>query len=165
MPKSNLHKGLAIFNLLVVSLLYSDTFIIMPAIRKEVFHTYSSTESRTNLNYSHWTNFIHTETGNKYREPTYKGYSLKYQDTFFVHITFLLRRPIKLIYPQSSPPTVINSGALNESILGKVSSIYIFLASILTFFNGLIFLNINWKERIIFAATSILLIVLFFYFY
>ena len=165
MPTLNLHKILAVVNLLVASLLFIDSFLIKSIIKTEVFHMYTSTETRNDANDSHWTNFILAESGNEYREPKYDGYSLKYEDTFFVHITPLLRRPIKLVYMQSNPPTVINSGALNESRIGFLSGMFILAASILTLLNLLFFLNENWRERIIFGSTTLLLVLLFFYFF
>ena len=164
MDTLQLYRLLATTNLLIIFALLADTFIFEPRLKEELFDGYTSVETRNIDVPSHWTNFIIAKSGIKYREPHYVKQSLNYGDTFIVSKSFVFRRPIHLTYfrPKIS---VIDCGALNEGWLGLTATIYVVIVSGIALLKKRIVAKRNLNERLIFSGTSILCVILFFYFY
>jgi hypothetical protein len=165
MKTSRLHKILAIINLSIIGLLIADTYLLKPIKTKEVFKWYITELTRTAPNFSHSTNFLICNSGNKYREPSHSPYSLNNGDTFYVNKTFLFNRPIALIYPQTNPDTIIKCGGLNESYLIRIAAVYVILVSFLSILNVALFHKINYNERLIFSGSALLCLLIFAFFY
>ena len=160
-----MYKILAIINLVVVAVIITDTFVIKPIMKEEVFHIYTSVETRTLRLSSHWTNFIITASGSKYQEPQNTGWQLQPGDKFIVAKSYIFRRPIQLIYSSKGEIKRINCGGLNENYFELMITLYVMLISLIQFFKNPIRARINLNERLIFSGSSLLCVVVFFYFF
>ena len=165
MNNSRLNRGLALFNLFVITLLCFDTFILQPKRMLEICNYYSSIETRDVAVPSHWTNFIHTKSGKKIREPNTAPFSLESGDTFYIDKSVLFNRTIKLYYRQNGNEYRINSGAMNDRFIGLIVSAFVFQVSVLNISRRRVIKKNNLNERFVFIGTAFVGVLLFFYFF
>jgi len=167
MTKSNLNRRLALLNLIVLIILSFDTYILKPIGKKEIFDIYSSVQTLDVETFgpSHITNFILTRSGHKYREPNNSKCTLEYGDTFYIEKSVLFHKPIHIIYKTPTGFYKLNNGGLNEGYFGLIIFSYILTVSLLNIFSDTVIKRQNLNEKLIFSGTSLLCVLIFFYFF
>jgi hypothetical protein len=164
-PKSN--RTLALANILTIGFLCADTFILRPIRQTEIFDRYETTETldADAGTHSHFTNFIHTKSGKRFREPSNSKFSLSSEDTFYIDRSNVLNRPINLICKTDSGIGIVKSGTLNQGYFGVTIAIFIFGVSIINVWQKALIKKPNLNERLLFSGTSILIVLKGLYFY
>ena len=165
----SIHRILALSNLFLLSLLVTDDFLITPKHSLQVFSYVSSAETRSaNPALSHFSYFIVSKSGKRFQIPANEegmDHVFNNGDTFFVDISRIFNRPVKMDFPLQKGFLSIKTGILNNGFYGKIMMIYILLVSLIHVLPVQIIKRDNLNERLIFSGTAILMVLLFFYFY
>lgn len=167
MYNSKFNRRLALVNVLILVFLCLDTFVLHPTRYLEIFERYETTETLNTEAGTHdyFTNFIHTKSGHRLREPGNSGNTLNWGDTFYVERTNILNRPINLIYKVDHGIETIKSGTLNQGYFGTTIALFIFFVSVINLFPKAIMQRPNLNERLLFSGSAFLIVLIFLYFY
>jgi hypothetical protein len=165
-----IHRILASSNLLILLVLVTDNFVITPKRTLEIYNYRSSVETRGSASpiSSHYSYFINTKSGDQFQLPVdgeQKNLGLNEGDTFFVDISRILRRPVRILCSTQAGVLSIRTGIINNGFSGKIMIAYILLVSLIHILPWQIIKRNNLNERLIFSGSAILLVLLFFNFY
>ena len=160
------NKILAWVNIIGILFLFLDSFILKPRRELEIFDHYQTTETlySETATHSYYTNTIFTKSGKKLREPNNFKLIFEPGDTFYVERSSWLRRPIRFIYNSNNKIISTNSGVLNQGYFGVTIAVLIFGFSIIAIITKAFSQRPNLKQRLLFCATSFLIVMLFMYF-
>jgi hypothetical protein len=98
MTNARLNRFLACANIIVLTIIFSDAFIITPVRTKQLFDFYSSVETKSLETSTHFTNIIHTKSWLILKEPPGTKIHLQQGDSLYAEKSRLFKRPLHLLY-------------------------------------------------------------------
>jgi hypothetical protein len=157
-------KAFGIFNLAVVFLMLTDTWLLPSTYVEEIVSrkTVEESSSRSGRYYS-W--YLISDKDNKFKIPSATYVKLNPGDIFTVERTGLFKKSIQLSYQYNDSIFSIDNGVLYGSVLGKLGVLLVLGISIwMLFFHTTIRQPNDVKLRIILLATFVTVPLMFIYF-
>ena len=147
MTNPPINRKIAIINLVIASLMVTDTYFLRPTMKREFFddssHKYvpssiwgRSGRGRTNF-------YVYTASSQVYKVPENVYLDLNSaRDSFFIYKSALFRKPLKIKYKLEGTQYQQNIGMVNS---GKACGIFLIYAGLISLLNLLPF-SIMWKD-------------------
>jgi hypothetical protein len=165
MTSSALYRLLALFNIVVLSVLVLDTYVLNQTTHLQIYDHSSSELTRTSVTRSYWSYFIHAKSGEKYQVPENTNMDLSYNDSFYVNRSYLFRKPLSIIYPVGDDQYILYTGLLNSNLFSHLVAAFILVVSFINLLPITLIKGPNLREKLIFSSTSILVVLVVFYFW
>jgi hypothetical protein len=153
-------------NILVIALLFTDTFLIKPEIVSESFTESTHRKGVANKRMrSRTTYYVETESGHRYNVPAKVYIELSHErSSFYVHKSALFARNLHISYIFEGRENKIKTGLLNETAFGILLGIVALLFSLLNLTQRPILIPPPYSYGMVFSASFSVIIMLICYF-
>ena len=163
-----LHRILAVVNISVLLVLFADFFLLPVTRVPEIYDRRYSIDTHGYRTRSYSTDYIKAVSGDEVQVPAnwqYSNVGMNEGDSFYLDRSFLFHQSEALHFRWQGNMVRMNLNFLNNGYWGFLLTLYILAVSFIHLLPGTPIRNKNLNERLIFAGSALLVVLVFFVFY